>query len=62
MGFFVTKVGAFTTLLHIYTVLHMFRHLLFWAGNQCNHQNLDPSLLLTQETLNDFHGDEANIF
>jgi hypothetical protein len=24
-------------------VLHMFRQLLFWAENQCNHQNV-PSL------------------
>ena len=28
-----------------YTVLHMFAELLFWAGNQSNHQNFDPSLL-----------------
>ena len=29
----------------IYTVLHIFRQVLFWAGNQGNHQNFDPSLL-----------------
>ena len=28
-----------------YTALHMFRHVLFWAVNQGNHQNFDPSLL-----------------
>jgi hypothetical protein len=28
-----------------YTVLHMFRKLLFWAGNQGNHQNVFSSLL-----------------
>ena len=28
-----------------YTVLHIFRQVLFWAGNQGNHQNFDPSLL-----------------
>ena len=28
-----------------YTVLHMFMQLLFWAGNQSNHQNFDPPLL-----------------
>ena len=28
-----------------YTELHMFMQLLFWAGNQSNHQNFDPSLL-----------------
>ena len=31
--------------------------LLFWAGNQGNHQNFDPSLLAKR--LTDFHGDEA---
>ena len=36
-----------------YTVLHMFTHVFFWAGNQGNHQNFDLSLT-------DFHGDEAN--
>ena len=30
---------------HTYTVLHMFTQVLFWAGNQDNHQNFDPSLL-----------------
>ena len=29
----------------IYTVLHIFRQVLFWAGNEGNHQNFDPSLL-----------------
>ena len=29
----------------MYTVLHTFRQVLFWAGNQGNHQNFDPSLL-----------------
>ena len=29
-----------------YTVSHMFAQLLLWAGNQDNHQNFDPSLLL----------------
>ena len=29
----------------LYTVLHMFRQLLFLAGNQGNHQNFNPSLL-----------------
>ena len=28
-----------------YTVFHIFRQVLFWAGNQVNHQNFDPSLL-----------------
>ena len=28
-----------------YTVLHMFRQVLFWAGNQGNHQNFEKSLL-----------------
>ena len=28
-----------------YTVLHLFMQVLFWAGNQSNHQNFDPSLL-----------------
>ena len=27
------------------TVLHMFTQVLFWAGNQNNHQNFDTSLL-----------------
>ena len=35
----------FLTIISTYTVLHMFRHLLFWAGNQGNYQHLDPSLL-----------------
>ena len=30
---------------NMYTVLHMFTQLLFCTGNQCNHQNFDPSLL-----------------
>ena len=43
-----------------YTVLQMFMQVLFWAGNQGNHQNFDPSTILaTQETLTDFHGNEA---
>ena len=29
----------------MYTVLHMFRQVLFWAGNQGNHQNFEKSLL-----------------
>ena len=29
----------------MYTVLHMFRQVLFGAGNQSNHQNLEKSLL-----------------
>ena len=29
----------------MYNVLHIFRQVLFWTGNQCNHQNFDPSLL-----------------
>ena len=29
----------------MYIVLHMFTQL-FWAGNQGNHQNFNPSLLL----------------
>ena len=38
----------------------MFRQLLFWNGNQGNHQNFDSSLIVdTQVTLTDFHGDEA---
>jgi hypothetical protein len=38
-------------------VLHIFVQVLFWAGNQDNHQNSDPSLL--PKKLTDFHGDEA---
>jgi hypothetical protein len=30
---------------HTYTVLHIFAQVLFWAGNQGNHQNVDPSVL-----------------
>ena len=30
----------------------------FWAENQDNYRNFDQSLLLTQESLTDFHGDE----
>ena len=42
-------------------MLHLFTQVLFWAGNQGNNQHFDPSLriLATQETLTDFHGDEA---
>ena len=29
----------------MYTLLHIFRRVLLWAGNQGNHQNFDPSLL-----------------
>ena len=29
----------------MYTVLHIFRQVLFWAVNQGNHQNFDLSLL-----------------
>ena len=28
-----------------YTLLHIFAQVLFWAGNQGNHHNFDPSLL-----------------
>ena len=31
--------------IHTYTVLHMFRQVLFWAENQGNHQNFEKSLL-----------------
>ena len=31
--------------IYIYTVLHMFRQVLFGAGNQSNHQNFEKSLL-----------------
>jgi hypothetical protein len=41
----------------MYTVLHMFTQLLFWAGDQNNHQNFDPSFLL--QTLTDFYVNEA---
>ena len=41
---------------NMYTVLHMFTQLLFWAGDQGNHQNFDPSLLAKK--LTDFHVDE----
>ena len=34
----------------------------FLARNHDNHQYFNPSLLLTQETLTDFHGDEAIFF
>ena len=43
--------GAFTNYVCIfwhlttYTVLHMFRQVLFGAGNQGNHQNFEKSLL-----------------
>ena len=30
---------------YYYIVLHIFTQVLFWAGNQGNHQNVDPSLL-----------------
>ena len=40
--------------LTLYTVLHMFTQLLFWAGNQGT--RVVP-ILATQETLTDFHGD-----
>ena len=33
--------------------------LFFWAGNQGNHQNFDPSMLAKKETLTKFHGNEA---
>jgi hypothetical protein len=29
----------------VYTVLHFFAQVLFWDGNQGNHQNFDPSIL-----------------
>jgi hypothetical protein len=38
----------------------MFKQLLFWARNQGNHQNFDPSLLLKK--LTDFHRNGAKIF
>ena len=41
----------------MYTVLHMFTQLLYWAGDQNNHQNFDPSFLL--QTLTDFYVNEA---
>ena len=41
----------------MYTVLHMFTQVLFWAGSQGNHQNFDPFFL--PKKLTDFHGDEA---
>ena len=31
--------------MNTYTVLHIFRQVLFWAGNQGNHQNFKKSLL-----------------
>ena len=34
----------------------------FLARNHDNHQYFNPSLLLTQETVIDFHGDEAIFF
>ena len=34
-----------TMMLQMYTVLHMFRQVLFGAGNQGNHQNFEKSLL-----------------
>ena len=30
---------------NIYTLLHMFTQLLFWARNKCNHKDFDPFLL-----------------
>ena len=36
-----------------YTVLHMFTQVLFWAGNQGNHQDFD-SFLLTKKLLASF--------
>ena len=30
---------------NIYTMLHIFRQVLFWAGKQVNHQNFEKSLL-----------------
>ena len=39
------------------TLCCMFTQVLFWSGNQGNHQNFDPSLL--PKKLTDFHGDEA---
>ena len=37
--------GYPTGLRLLYTVLHMFRQVLFGAGNQGNHQNFEKSLL-----------------
>ena len=39
----------------------MFTQLLFWAVNQGNHQ-FQPILAYSQETLTDFHEDEAKRF
>ena len=36
---------TFNHLSCIYTVLHIFRQVLFGAGNQGNHQNFEKSLL-----------------
>ena len=47
----------------MYTVLHMFRQVLFGAGNQGNHQNFEKSLLSYECGLvlmwTNFHRDEA---
>ena len=37
----------------MYTVLHMFRQVLFWAENQSKHQNFKKSLLLLAELENE---------
>ena len=34
-----------TSSISMYTVLHIFAQVLFWAENQGNHQHFDPSLL-----------------
>ena len=36
-------------------MLHIFRQVLYWAGNQGNHKNFDPSLT-------DFLWDQAKLF
>ena len=41
---YVARIQIFST--YLYTVLHMFTQLLFWARDQGNHQNFDPSFLL----------------
>ena len=43
--------------LSAYTVLHIYTHLMFWAGNQSNNQYFDPSLLAKK--LTNFHWNEG---
>ena len=42
-------------------MLHMFRQLLFWAGNGPEQSSNFQHILATQETLTDFDWDEAKI-